>query len=252
MANKAFPTLPGTINIPSGLNDFKAEKQVVWTASNWAKADSAITINYGPAAGQVWESDENFELNRQENMYQTSSNSGLRVYGNAATQRSTVFRMTGNSRWMPASVFNGIGFETLHQNVSGSWQHDLYVAEYAVHFKNRTGNGNRYYGWNTGYSESPGSNGYRFDRIPSTASDINTIRAWGSDWLYQGLVMTFRSKLGTDGTAGQSYITIYNMKVGSKFSTVGGQYRYLPLKNRSASNRDGSVGNKGFSNPFQL
>ena len=61
MANKAFPTIPGTIDIPSNLTEFKNRKQVVWTASDWTRTPS-VNINYGPAAGQTWESDENFEI----------------------------------------------------------------------------------------------------------------------------------------------------------------------------------------------
>ena len=250
MANKAFPTIPGTINIPSGVDNFKTEPQVVWTASDWTRVQS-VSINYGPAAGQTWESNENFEIRRQENIYQPQQGSGFMVYANAATRRSTVFYTNGDSRWMPASVFNGIGFETYHQHNSGPQDHELYLAEYAVIFRSRTGNGTRYYGWNTGYTSSPGHQKYKFDRIQTSDSHVNEIRAWGSDWLYQGLVVTVRTK-GGSGKSTESYITIYNMKVGSKFSTVGGQYRYLPLKNRSASNRDGSVGNKGISDPFQV
>ena len=252
MANIPFKTIPGTIDIPSGLNDFKTKDQVVWTASDWAKANSPININYGPAAGQTWESDENFEIRRQENMYQPDQTSGFRVFANAAAQRSTVFYMNGDSRWMPASVFNGIGFETFHEHNSGPQDHELYLAEYAVIFRNRTGNGTRYYGWNTGYTSSPGHQKYKFDRIQTSDSHVNEIRAWGSDWLYQGLVVTLRTGDTGSSRTDESYITIYNMKVGSKFSTVGGQYRYLPLKNRSSNNRDGSVGNKGFSDPFKL
>ena len=156
MANKAFPTIPGTINIPGGVDDFKTAIQVVWTASDWTKANSPININYGPAAGQIWESNENFEIRRQENIYQTQQDSGFMVYANAAAQRQTVFYTNGDSRWMPASVFNGIGFETFHQHISGPQDHELFLAEYAVIFRNRTGNGTRYYGWNTGYTSSPG------------------------------------------------------------------------------------------------
>ena len=79
MANKAFPTIPGTIEIPSGLTEFKNRQQVVWTASDWTRAQS-VSINYGPAAGQTWESDENFEINRQENVYQPQQGSGFRVF----------------------------------------------------------------------------------------------------------------------------------------------------------------------------
>ena len=72
MANKAFPTIPGTIEIPSGLNDFKNRQQVVWTASDWTRAQS-VSINYGPAAGQTWESDENFEIRSARKHVSTSA-----------------------------------------------------------------------------------------------------------------------------------------------------------------------------------
>ena len=252
MANKAFPTIPGTIDIPSGVEDFKTRQQVVWTASSWRQAPSNITITHGPSAGQVWGSTESFEIRRQENMYQPQQTSGFMAYANASAKRTTIFEMNGNSRWMPASVFNGIGFETYHQHISGPQDHEVYLADYAVTFRHRTGSGTRYYGWGTGYTSSPGHLKYRFDRIQTSDSHVNDIRAWGSDWLYQGLVVALRTKEGGSSRSDQSYITIYNMKVGSKFSTIGGAYRYLPLANRSSTNRDGSVGNKGFSNPFQL
>ena len=251
MANKDFPTIPGTIDIPDNLNDFKTRQQVVWTASDWSRTNG-VNIGYGPAAGDYWGGDDNFQIKRQANMYQPQQGSGFMVFTSATKERTTVFEMTGNSRWMPASVFNGIGFESLYQHNAGNKDHMLYIANYAVIFRHRTGSGTRYYGWNTGNTASPGHDKYRFDRIRSGASDINTIRAWGSDWLYQGLVVVLKTQGGGNTNFSESYITIYNMKVGSKFSTVDSQYRYLPLKNRSASYRDGSVGIKGISNPFEV
>ena len=251
MAIKPFPTLPGTINIPGNLTDFKTEKQVVWTASDWRQAPSNITITHGPSAGQVWGSTERFVIQRQENVYQTNQASGFMVFANAASQQTTIFEMNGNSRWMPASVFNGLGFETLHQHNTGSTNHMVYLADYAMCFRHRTGSGKRYYGWGTGYTSATAHNGYRFDRIQTSDYHVKDIRDFGSDWLYQGMVVALRTKGSGTGTT-QSYITIYNMKVGSKFSTLGGEYRYLPLKNRSEANRDGKIGNKGFTDPFQL
>ena len=252
MTNKAFPTIPGTIDIPSGLDAFKTRQQVVWTTSSWRESTSLITITHGPSAGQQWGGDESFEIRRQENMYQPQQTSGFMAYANAAGKRTTVFYMDGDSRWMPASVFNGIGFETYHQHISGPQDHEVYLADYAVIFRQRAGNGTRYYGWGTGYNSSPGHLQYRFDRIQTSDSHVNEIRAWGSDWLYQGLVVALRTGDTGSKRSDESFITIYNMKVGSKFSTIGGQYRYLPLANRGANNRDGSVGNRGISNPFQV
>ena len=251
MANQEFPTIPGTIEIPGDLGGFKPKPQVVWTASDWSYT-SGVNIDYGPSAGQYWGSDDNFQINRQENMYQPFPSSGSRFWSRAVTgERTTVFRMEGQSRWMPASVFNGIGFETYHQHIVGNTDHMLYLADYALIFRHRTGDGTRYYGLKTDHTSSPGHEGYRFDRIQSSDYHVRDIRAWGSEWLYQGLVVVLRTQGGGSAGSCESYIGIYNIKVGSKFSTVGEQYRYLPLKNRDEANRDGSKNTKGFTDPFE-
>jgi hypothetical protein len=250
MTNKAFPTIPGTINIPDKVEDFKKEQQVVWTGSSWSRT-TGITITDGPAKGDYWGSNDSFSIIHQKSMYNYDRNSGFRVFTHANTEKITVFYMNGNSRWMPASVFNGLGFETYHTHNALSRDHMVYLADYAMCFRHRTGSGKRYYGWGTGYTGGPGHDGYRFDRIQTSDYHVKDIRDFGSDWLYQGMVVALRTKGSGTGTT-QSYITIYNMKVGSKFSTLGGEYRYLPLKNRSEANRDGKIGNKGFTDPFQL
>ena len=189
---------------------------------------------------------------RQENVYQPHQTSGFMVFAHAATKQTTIFEMHGNSRWMPASVFNGIGFETFHQHESGPRKHEVYLSDYALCFRNRTGPGYRYYGFSTHYNASPGHEGYRYDRIQTSDDHVEDIRKWGPDWLYQGMVVACRTREDGNRESDKSYVTIYNVKVGHKFSTVGGQYRYLPVKNRSAQYRDGKVDNKGFTNPFEV
>ena len=46
MTNVPFKTIPGTIDIPTNLNDFKAKDQVVWTGSSWREKGS-FTPGYG-------------------------------------------------------------------------------------------------------------------------------------------------------------------------------------------------------------
>ena len=250
MTNKAFPTIPGTINIPDKLEDFKKQQQVVWTGSSWSRT-TGITVTDGPAKGDYWGSNDSFSIIHQKSMYNYDRNSGFRVFTHANTEKITVFYMNGNSRWMPASVFNGLGFETYHTHNALSRDHMLYLANYAMIFRHRTSSETRYYGWDTGYTASPGHDTYRFDRIQTSDNHVQEIRGWGSDWLYQGLVVVLKTQNAATTASSESYIHIYNVKVGHKFSTVGGAYRYLPLKNRGADNRDGSAGNKGFSNPFE-
>ena len=250
MANKKLPTIPGTINIPDGVEDFKKQQQVVWTDSSWSRTPG-ITITDGPQKGDYWGSNDSFSIIHQKSMYNYDRNSGFRLFTSANTEKITVFYMNGNSRWMPASVFNGLGFETYHTHNAGTKDHMLYLSDYAMIFRHRTSNETKYYGWKTGYTASPGHDTYRFDRIQTSDDHVQEIREFGPDWLYQGLVVVLKTQAASSTNPSESYIHIYNVKVGHKFSTVGGAYRYLPLKNRTANNRDGSVGNKGFTNPFE-
>ena len=250
MTNEAFPTIPGTIDIPDRLTDFKNKEQVVWTDSSWSRT-TGITITDGPAAGDYWGSNDSFSIIHQKSMYNSDRNSGFRVFTHANTEKITVYYMNGNSRWMPASVFNGLGFETYHTHNALSFDHMLYLANYAMVFRHRTSDETKYYGWDTYYTASPGHDTYRFDRIQTSDDHVKEIREFGPDWLYQGLVVVLKTQAASSTNPSESYIHIYNVKVGHKFSTVGGAYRYLPLKNRGANYRDGSVGNKGFTNPFE-
>ena len=160
--------------------------------------------------------------------------------------------MYGDGRWMPASVWYGLGFESKYNRSGGNSNHDLFIKKYAAIFTHRTSSSYRFYGWNTGNTNRP-SGEYRYDKIHSSMSSTTEIRNWGPDWLFQGILIQFANNGGSGST--QSTVEVYNLKIGHKYSTVGGQYRYLPVTTRSWSARDkhpvnGTAKICGFTNPY--
>jgi hypothetical protein len=233
--NKGFDFIHPQIDIYPNLSDFKTVPQVRWTGNNWYWENS-ITVGYGPAAG-TWNSTTEFPIRHQKDLYTSSQDDGFRVFGDAGLSHESLFLLDTNSRWMPASVFNGVGFETYYYIESNNSNHQVYVGAYGVVFRHRTNSGRRIYGWDTGNSDGPGHSKYRFDRITSTNSAINTIRSWGRDWLLQGLLLSVKTKGSGVGTT-QSYLNLYNLKFGSKYSLTSDTYRVHPLALRPYTQRD--------------
>ena len=252
MALKDFKTLPGTIEIPNtqDVEQFKRIAQARWTGWEWRKKGS-VTITHGDTG--TWSSDDAYAIQRQDIVYDPSSSKGLKVYSDAGSDHVSNIEMFGNGRWMPASVWYGMGFESRHVRTGGNEKHDLYIKRYAAIFTHRTSSSYRFYGWNTGNTNRPSGTDYRYDKIHSSMSSTTEIRNWGPDWLFQGLLIGFANNGGGQKT--QSYVEVYNLKIGHKYSTLGGQYRYLPAATRSWSARDkhpvnGTSRICGFSNPF--
>jgi len=235
MAN--FLVIPTSVSIPTNLTDFKPRYQYAWTASNSWTYKSSTVVNYGPAA-TTWNSTRQLTVNRANTLYSDQSTNGFKVAVDTNGGQEAVYEMTGSSRWMPASVFNGVGFETKFETWSNNTNHRLYMAAYALHFLNRTSGGQRYYGIDAGYSDAPGHNTYRYDYINSSSSHTSTIRSWGPDWLLQGLLVSFKTATGGTGTTNSS-VTLYNLKFGNLYSThSGSSYRALPLNLRPSSQRN--------------
>ena len=236
MGNINFGKLiPGTISIPSSLEEFKRASQVRWTGSAW-RYKGKVTATHGPAKG-TWNSEESYGVQRQDNMYDKSQDKGLLISGSSGSDHESNYELYGDGRWMPASVWNGLGFESRHVQKGGNGKHNIYIKRYGAVFTHRTQNNNyRIYGWNTGNSNRPSGTDYRFDQIASSTSDTSEIRGWGPDYLFQGIVIQFANNSGNSTT--QSEITIYNLKIGHKYSTIGGEYRYLPLGTRKWDERD--------------
>ena len=248
MAEKGFKTIPGTVNIPSS-NDvnnggFKDLLQVQWTDSVW-RYKSSLSITHGDTTR--WVSDTNYSITRQANLYTPSSSQGLEIYAESGDEHKVIYEIHGNSRWMPASVFNGLGFETKFEHVADGKNHELYLRKYAVIFANKNTSSYRIWAWDTGNTDRPDGD-YRYDKIHSSYADVATIRNWGPDWLFQGLAIYLYTNKGVGTT--DSKLTLFNLKIGHKFSTVGGQYRYLPAGKRAYSKRDASINNVPFQDPF--
>jgi len=232
--------IPGTIDIPSDLGTFKTKQQVVWTGSEW-RTKGSFYPDFGFTG--FFKQDPSYSIHYQRDMYSADVSSGLAIKGDAGNEHKGNYDLHGNGRWMPASVFNGIGFEV---NQANDHKHAIYLRYYALAFASRTSSAWRIYGVDTG-ARNP-SKEFRYIRIASNSGAVNTIRNWGPDWLFQGVILHVWNNGGTG--SGQSWMYVYNMRVGSKMSTLGGQYRMLPAGKRSYSNRNARVGTVGFTDPF--
>ena len=243
MANKAFKMIPGTIDIPSDLSSFKNKEQVVWTGQSW-REKATFTPTHGDR--NQFKKDPSGSINRQGDMYDPRDSTGLHIKWDAGNQHMTTYEIYGDGRWMPASIFNGVGFEVYQ---SSSTKHGVYLRYYCLTFANRDSGSYRTWGVDTGARDP--SKGYRYIRVPSSSSTVNTIRSWGPSWVFQGIMVHVWNNGGSSSDA--SEMTVYNMKVGSKMSTIGGQYRYLPAGKRSYEQRDPRRGNNNimhFTDPF--
>jgi len=239
MTNKAFNFVQPIIDIPSDLSTFKQRPQVRWTGNDWQHKLS-VSVGYGTASG-TWSSSKEYTIRHQKDLYSLSQNDGFRAFNSAFKESESIYMMDTNSRWMPASVFNGVGFETYHFIESGNNNHQVYLNAFGVVFEHRTANIQIIYGWNTGNTDGPGHDQYGFHRITGSDSSINTIRNWGSDYLFKGLVISLKTKaMGVGST--DSYIDLYNLKVGSRYSNNASNYKVHPLALRPYSARDMHTG----------
>lgn len=239
--NKAFKTIPGTINIPSDVDDFKTTSQVVWTGSTWRRKNT-FSPDYGDTSS--FPNDNEYTVEKQRSMYTAYQSDGLTVKATGVGKvHQCNFELYGDGRWMAASVFNGLGFEVWQSLGS---KHGVFLKKYALVFANRDNSNYRIWGVDTGATAPSG--GYRYIKVLSTAGMVNTIRSWGPSWLFQGIIVHIANK-GPTGSS-TSTIDIYNMRVGSKMNTLGGQYRMLPAGKRRYDHRKVTADNVGFDNPF--
>jgi len=242
MANVAINTVPTDISIPNDLTTFKTKPQVVWSGSS-VKRKGTYTPNYGTKTQQT--NDDAWGAGSvSSTIYQDNGNNGLVVSTTSGKSHQVNHELYGDGRWMPASIFNGCGFEV---NQNSSDQHALYLNFYSLVFTSATSDSWRFWGVNPndGHNSGPRS-GYRYLRFNSS-SDINTIRGWGKNWLFYGFILT----LHTDGGAkkGQSSrLQAYNFKIGHKGSHNSSNYRMVPANKRSYNNRNKTQ--LGFSDPF--
>ena len=240
MTNKPFKTLPTQIDIPTSLSTFKTKEQPVWTGSRW-RNKGTFRPNYGDTS--EWPNESAYALERQGSLYLPPEGSGMRLGSYAGSSHTSNYESYGDGRWMPASIFNGIGFE-VYQGSSG--KHAIYLKKYGLIFAGKTSGSYRIWGVNT-MASSP-SKGYRYININSSDSVVSSIRSWGSNWLFQGLVLHIANNGGTGTT--ESHMEVYNLKVGHKGSTNGNSYRCIPAAYRSYSNRAKTSGFASFSDPY--
>ena len=245
MANKGLKMLPGTIDISGNLNTFKNTTQVIWTNNN-RQAHGAFTPSHGWQQNFYTDNAHGVGDSGSIDIYSSNQNNGQkwtsRQIGNKHQQITEVGLQNGaNCRWMGANIFNGFGFEIAQTSAA---THALYYAGCALTFYNGSS-------WRTwGHQPIDGKtkyNGYRYDYM-NDSSSINTIRGWGNSWKLTGIIFWIRNEGGSGKDTSSIYI--YNLRIGSKFTTLGGQYRMLPAGKRSWANRNANSGNVPFTDPL--
>jgi len=240
MANKGFKTIPGTIAIPGDLPTFKTKDKVIWTGKSW-RAKGTFTPTHGDTTSYTHDPSQG--IGRQGNIYANTAQEGFKINSDAGNQHSANFELYGDGRWMSASCFNGIGFEVYQ---SSGAKHAVYLKKWALVFANRDNGSYRIWGIDT--QETNPSSAYRYIRVTNSWSLVDTIRSWGPTWQFQGIILHVYNNGGAGSDA--SYMEVFNMRVGHKFSTTGGQYRYLPAGKRSYDNRKIITGSVGLTDPF--
>ena len=115
MANKDFKTLPTAIDIPTSLSNFKNREQAVWSGSQW-RAKGTFSPTHGDTSS--WGNESSYSIERQGSLYLPSDTSGFRLGSTSGNSHTSNYESYGDGRWMPASIFNGIGFE-VYQGSSG-------------------------------------------------------------------------------------------------------------------------------------
>ncbi len=239
MTNIQIKTLGPEISIPTDLAGFKTKPSVVWTSSSWRDK-----IAFKTTHGYINEFKNDNSIapgSGSGNLYSPQETDGIDFTVNSGTLHHGNTETVGACRWMPASVFNGCGFE-VHQ--SDDHENAIYLRQWAVIFSNRLNEGYRFWGVDCSLNFLP-RKGYRYLTFPQ--SEIDSIRKWGSQYVLQGFIFNYRTN-SWPGSSRTSSLKIYNVKVGHKFSDINNNYRYLPPSKRSYANRNNV--NAGFTDPF--
>lgn len=246
MANQGIKTAPTSVDIPNDLNTFKQRTQLVWSGSN-VRFKSTFTPNYGTKTKQVMDSNAPWSVGSvRSSLYDPQQDNGLTVSVSSGKTHDANHEMFGDGRWMPASFFNGLGFEVIQ---NGGSQHSIYLNFYTIVFVSDSGS-YRLWGVNPsdGYNNNP-RDGYRYIKFNSS-SDHNTIRGWGTSWKFLGLIFHLHTDGGIQGGQSSS-IGIYNLKVGHLATHHdGSNYRMIPPYKRQYSSRASFPNNLKLESPF--
>lgn len=238
MTDVKFKMLDSVLTIPSDLETFKKKKQAVWTGSSWRRKGT-FSPNYGDTGS--WSDTQIRSIQRQNSMYLPERSSGLRITDTTGSVGTGNYELYGDGRWMPASFFYGIGFEVYQSRGSGS---GMYLWKYALVFAHKTSSSYRIWGIDTG-ARGP-SQGYRYIHLLGDTTAPQTIRQWGKDWLFQGIMLHIANK---SGPTTQSEIEVYNMKLGHVSTVSSSTIKIMPPTMRPYSNR-AVTGTVGFTDPY--
>lgn len=238
MADQKIPTLQPSQDVTE--SNFNSIPRPLWTGDDLKLigpyyADGGYTNHEIESDGALPPQSLNV------NMYVNDENSGIIVSTKSGMTHNSNIEMTGNCRWMPASVFNGVGFRVKQDTTE---LHALYLRNYSIFLANKTLT--NYYRYTIHVVNNPVAGNYLYI-TDSTA--INDIRALGNDWLVSGLCFQVYTNGGITG-ADNSSIKIYDVKFGHRYSLTGGNYRVIPSPRRSYADRNKNI--LGFTDPFVL
>jgi len=245
MANKDFRMVRTSISTPTGVEDFKKRDQVIWTNQN-RHIHSAFTPTHGWK--QNLYTDNAYGTGSLNNIFSATKEEGLRwtnnKIGNEHQNLVEVGMLEHPARWMPASIFNGFGFE-VYQNSDA--KHALFYAGCALSFYN--GSTWRTYGVQPqdGKGDSK-SSGYRYIYM-NNSSNITEIRNWGSSYKLTGINLWMRNAGGAGSDEGIS-IYMYNLKFFHQVGDDRSNLRIIPAGKRSWSQRGANSGFVPFTNPL--
>ncbi len=172
MTNIQIKTLGPEISIPTDLAGFKTKPSVVLTSSSWRDK-----IAFKTTHGYINEFKNDNSIapgSGSGNLYSPQETDGIDFTVNSGTLHHGNTETVGACRWMPASVFNGCGFE-VHQ--SDDHENAIYLRQWAVIFSNRLNEGYRFWGVDSSGNYTA-TKGYRYLTFPQ--SEIKSKRKWGT------------------------------------------------------------------------
>ena len=245
MANKPFRMVNTYIDPTTNVETFKGKDNIIWINQQRAKR-SAITPTHGWR--QNFYTDGAYGTGSLNNFFTPKKEEGLRWVNNTIGnkhQELIEIGLTGNNaRWLPASMFNGFGFEVYQ---ASNAKHALYYAGCALVFYN----GSNYRTYGVQPQDGRGDavfKGYRYIYL-NNSSKINEIRNWGSSYKLTGVYLWMRNEGGGGSDSGVS-IYMYNFKVHHKSPIAANNLKMIPAGKRPWSQRNANSGNVPFTNPL--
>ena len=134
-----------------------------------------------------------------------------------------------NNRWMPAAMYNGCAFEW-HADYGST--HALWLHHWATIWVHKT---NSVYRFSSNDGSSGPYAGYRYYK-DNNANYINTIRSWGTDYLFFGIVLKFKNS-GSGAGSHKTTIKMFNFKMYHQCHSRSSNHRIIIPATRAFDSR---------------